>query len=431
MLLSSTEALTYPEAQMASALRASSVQFAPQNRQQDFTRHDVKHANLGAVWMFAALCTMLIVLTALGIYGQRAAHQKTADTSWVLYTHKLLSQITALRATMTDVQASQHSYTLNGEQTFIDAFHDAVGRLGAQYHALRLLVQAQPEHQRSVDGLAPLLTARIAYAINEFETRLPQARGAPQVLSVRSEEKELDNNLRIALDQIKEAEEALVLVHQQTAERNAQSAVMMSVFSFIGAVGIAAIALCALYFQMRERRIKEPQALRSNEDYATSKHKHAALLHDSERRLQAVISGSRVGVWDWNLDTNEVHFSKEWKDQLGYADNEIRDQFDEWQKRVHPDDIEPTLAIVHRFIKSPWPNYETEFRMRHKNGSWRWILARASLQSDNYDGGSVHMVGVHIDITERRHVEEALCTSQAQLVALVNDSTSKSRSSER
>lgn len=431
MLLTTPEARTHAEAQTASARRTSPVQLAAQYRQHDFTRHDDKHANLGTSWMFAALCAMLIVLAALGIYGQRAAHQQSADPSWVLYTHKLLSHITAMHAAMTDVEASQHGYILNGDQAFIDAFHDAVAQLGAQYHALRLLVQAQPEHQRSVDGLAPLLSARIAYAINEFETQLAQERSAPQALSVRSEERQLDENLRTALDQIKEAEEALVIVHQQSAEHNAQRAVMMSVFSFIGALGIAAIALCALFFEMRNKRIiRAPHSLRSAEQHAAAEQKQAARLHDSEQRLQAVISGSRVGVWDWDLDTNEVHFSKEWKDQLGYAENEIRDHFDEWQKRVHPDDVEPTLAIVHRFIKAPWTNYETEFRMRHKNGSWRWILARASLLSDGH-GGPLHMVGVHLDITERKHVEEALCTSQAQLLSLVNDSASNARPGER
>lgn len=422
MLLSTTEALSQSDAQTASVLGASPVQFAPQHRRQDIFKQDHKHVNHNNTsWMFAALCTMLVVLTALGIYGQREAYKQSINPSWVLTTHHILSQVTALRATMVDVETSHHGYILNGNQTFIDAFYDAVGQLGTQYHALRLLVQSQPEHRDRVDSLGPLLAARITYAIDDFETRRAQELTSAQALGVRSEEKQLDDNLRAALDQINVAEEALVSAHQQTAEHNVQRAYKMGVFGFIAAFAGSAIALCALWYQIHKRSKRELHMIYSKEEYTRDGDKHAIFRHGSEHRLHDIVSGSGVGVWEWNLDTNEVQFSKEWKRQLGYAENEIRDHFDEWQKRVHPDDIEHALAITHRFIKAPWPNYETEFRMRHKDGSWRWILARACLISGS-EGKPMQMVGIHLDITERKHMSEALCPNHAQPAALVSGS---------
>ena len=137
-------------------------------------------------------------------------------------------------------------------------------------------------------------------------------------------------------------------------------------------------------------------------------------LRDSERRLSLVIHGVNVGLFDWEIGGDTVRYSREWKSQLGYADDEIGDRFEEWQSRVHPDDLEPALAKVRSYLESPWPDYEVEFRMRHKNGSWRWILARAVMTKDP-TGKPVRMIGIHLDITARKEVEESLRESEGQL----------------
>ncbi len=142
-------------------------------------------------------------------------------------------------------------------------------------------------------------------------------------------------------------------------------------------------------------------------------------LRESEHRLSLVLQGANVGLWDWHLGGDRVHFSHEWKSQLGYEDDEIADRFEEWQSRVHPDDLEPTLARVRQFLEKPWPNYEVEFRMRHKNDSWRWILARGSL-IDGPNGKPIRMIGIHLDITERKEAEESLREREEQL-RLVNE----------
>ncbi len=137
-------------------------------------------------------------------------------------------------------------------------------------------------------------------------------------------------------------------------------------------------------------------------------------LRHSKQRLSLVIEGVNVGLFDWELSGGRVRYSREWKSQLGYADDEIGDRFEEWQLRVHPDDLEPTLATVRRYLEKPWSGYEVEFRMRHKNGSWRWILALATL-IDGPAGKPVRMLGIHLDITARKEVEESLRESEKRL----------------
>lgn len=133
-----------------------------------------------------------------------------------------------------------------------------------------------------------------------------------------------------------------------------------------------------------------------------------------ERALEQVMQATQaggVGLWDWDLRTNQVHYSDEWKRQLGYEPDEIGDQFDEWQSRVHPNDLIPTMAKAQAAIQDRRKPYEVVVRMRHKDGTYRTIFAQSSIVRD--DAGRPHrMVGSHIDITEQRRLEERVGEAQ-------------------
>ena len=124
----------------------------------------------------------------------------------------------------------------------------------------------------------------------------------------------------------------------------------------------------------------------------------------SSDRLATLLSETGIGLWDWDLQTNSVWYSPEWKAQLGYAVHEVSDDFEEWRSRVHPDDLEPALSAVRQYLERPWPGYRIEFRMRHRDGSWRWIEARASLTCDP-EGRPARMLGSHLDITSLKTLE--------------------------
>lgn len=127
-------------------------------------------------------------------------------------------------------------------------------------------------------------------------------------------------------------------------------------------------------------------------------------LRESREQLALAVRSANVGLWDWDLLTNKVYYSPEWKSQLGYEDHELSNDFSEWEIRVHPEDLERAKATVSGYVENPYPNFQNEFRMRHRDGSYRWILAQASLTYDA-QGKPIRMIGSHIDITERKHVE--------------------------
>ncbi len=129
-------------------------------------------------------------------------------------------------------------------------------------------------------------------------------------------------------------------------------------------------------------------------------------LKESQARTRLLIEAASLGLWDWDLITNETYFSPEWKQHLGYADHEIPNRFEEWQSRLHPEDVDRTMAAVYEFFEGKNPTYDIEFRLRHRDGSWRWIFARADVIRDA-SGRPIRMMGCHLDITKRREAERS------------------------
>lgn len=106
---------------------------------------------------------------------------------------------------------------------------------------------------------------------------------------------------------------------------------------------------------------------------------------------QATHAGG-VGLWDWELSTEVVRYSDEYKRQIGYEPHEMADDFEEWRTRVHPDDLEATLEQVRAKIDDPQRKDDTTFRLRHKDGSYRWILAQSAFML-GHDGLPERMLG--------------------------------------
>ena len=134
-------------------------------------------------------------------------------------------------------------------------------------------------------------------------------------------------------------------------------------------------------------------------------------LREAILRQEQAVKAGNVGLWDWDLLTNRVRYSAEWKRQIGYEEDEISDDFEEWQSRVHPDDLEATLKKVRQSIAEKRLEHKVEFRFRHRDGSYRWILAPGSILQDE-NGRPIRMLGSHIDMTERKRAEEELRKSE-------------------
>ncbi|MBE9048403.1 PAS domain S-box protein [Pleurocapsales cyanobacterium LEGE 10410] len=127
-------------------------------------------------------------------------------------------------------------------------------------------------------------------------------------------------------------------------------------------------------------------------------------LKESEERWQLALRGANDGIWDWNVQTNEVFFSRRWKEMLGFREDEIDNTLEEWTKRVHPDDIGWVTEVIQEHFAKKTPFYISEHRVLCKDGSYKWILDRGQALWDEA-GNVIRMTGSHTDISDRREAE--------------------------
>jgi PAS domain S-box-containing protein len=146
-----------------------------------------------------------------------------------------------------------------------------------------------------------------------------------------------------------------------------------------------------------------------------------AVLEEYLIRTRLAISATRIGTWDWNLEEQSVVFSPEWKRQLGYEDAELPSEFNEWENRLHPEDRDRILKNLEDYLGGKSDEYQVEFRLRHKNGTYRWIYARAEKQVDT-SGRVIRLYGCHMDITDRKKAKDELLYSEEKLRRLVQQS---------
>jgi len=155
------------------------------------------------------------------------------------------------------------------------------------------------------------------------------------------------------------------------------------------------------------------------EDITTRKQSEEA-LRESEERLEFVLKGSRLGFWDWNIETNEVQRNERWAEMIGYSLQEIEQTVKQWLHFIHPDDRFIADRSIRDHLEGRTPMHKVEYRMIAKNGQIVWILDQAQVVKWNSHGHPIRMSGTHTDITERKQAEEKIHLNELRLRRLVD-----------
>jgi PAS domain S-box-containing protein len=143
--------------------------------------------------------------------------------------------------------------------------------------------------------------------------------------------------------------------------------------------------------------------------------KTESALRASEERWKFALEGAGDGVWDWNIVDNKITRSNRWKEMLGYGDDEVGADVNEFTDRVHPDDVMKSMGVLNAYFENRTPIYADEVRLRHKDGTWRWILTRGMVTSRDSNGRPLRMIGTHTDITARKQTEQGLIEANQRL----------------
>lgn len=127
-----------------------------------------------------------------------------------------------------------------------------------------------------------------------------------------------------------------------------------------------------------------------------------------KERFELALRSGDLGLWDWNVLTNECFFNDRWYTMLGYEPLEYPACFETWELLIHPDDFDFATEQLRSYFEGRLPSYELEFRMKTKSGDWKWIFTRGKIVERDSQGNPARAVGTHLDITEHKQSQAAL-----------------------
>ncbi|ESX44651.1 diguanylate cyclase [Mesorhizobium sp. LSHC440A00] len=166
---------------------------------------------------------------------------------------------------------------------------------------------------------------------------------------------------------------------------------------------------------IRDEKSGSPLYLVSQIEDIDARKQSEARIAEAETRWNFALASAGQGVWDLDMRKGGTTYSATWVKMLGYADGELDGDPDRWLAMIHPDDRENVAEADRAHLEGRTPFFEAEFRMRHKDGHWVWILDRGKTLERDKDGRLVRAIGSLTDITQRKQTEESLIVSAAML----------------
>jgi PAS domain S-box-containing protein len=171
--------------------------------------------------------------------------------------------------------------------------------------------------------------------------------------------------------------------------------------------GLVAALAAALAWLVRQQRATRAALAAARDELDAQVATRTRALEVAHRRLALSLKAGKLATWEWQVGTNANHVDEAWLAMLGYRRGEIPESYESFRSLMHPDDVAAMEAGVARYLSGAAEFYEAEFRLRAKDGTWRWIHAGGLGIEFDAAGHMTRMIGVHRDITEEREAEQA------------------------
>jgi PAS domain S-box-containing protein len=144
-------------------------------------------------------------------------------------------------------------------------------------------------------------------------------------------------------------------------------------------------------------------------------------LERERRRMANVLEGTSAGLWEWNMQTGQTIFNERWAQMIGYTLLELEPlSIKTWERLCHPEDLARSSAAIEQYLAGRTESYICEARMRHKDGSWVWVMDRGKVVEWTAQGEPLRMAGTHLDITAAKTAEIAI-EEQRKFLRLIID----------
>ncbi|QSZ41407.1 PAS domain-containing protein [Sulfurimonas aquatica] len=152
-------------------------------------------------------------------------------------------------------------------------------------------------------------------------------------------------------------------------------------------------------------------------NYALQRHLQKKELQELTQRYEYAIVATNDGLYDWNIQTNELYISERWKEQLGYSNDELENTIDTWHSRLHPQEVQSLDKKLEEYLKNKRGYFNETFRLRHRDGHYIWLESKAKIVEFDENEEPLRMVGTHVDISKRVELELELKHKEELMIA--------------
>lgn len=253
---------------------------------------------------------------------------------------------------------------------------------------LNLALASYTIEQDSISGLK-----LVGDDVMELEYSLAVRKDAPELLAI----------LEKGLKMVSPAEHEMLMNRWYALDRNSERlALTLRVVVFVLFIVLGVLAVFFVINRTLKSRVDErTKELQKELD---ERRRIEQELRESDERYGLVVRGANDGIWDWDSASGDVYFSPRWKEILGYTDGELPNRLEEWKSRIHPDDLDRVDEATTLCREGSALHFELEYRMKHRDGAWRWLLVRGVGVQDA-EGCATRMAGTQTDITDRKESE--------------------------
>ncbi|MFB6179139.1 MAG: PAS domain S-box protein [Halorientalis sp.] len=154
----------------------------------------------------------------------------------------------------------------------------------------------------------------------------------------------------------------------------------------------------------------------------TEQTERAETLRQVQRRFDLAVEGAYISIWDWDRDADEIVFNDEWTNMVGLASEVPEFDFDIWAEVIHPDDVADARRALNAHLDGETERYDQEVRMRTDDGDWQWVRTIGTVVDRDANGTATRATGLHIDIDDRKHVQQGLSETTNTLEAIIKAS---------
>lgn len=340
-------------------------------------------------WPLAAFIVVAVALgNALAITYYISYNQIREGDRWVEFTQGNIASILQFSTALQEAIVAQHSYLSLGRRDYRDS---AIKKLEELPDKLRPLL-ARIKYEDSQNALAEMQFE--TEALRKMSQKFIRARERGDLAAAydpKSSESffNLAAHIQTNAEKLRDTEKRLLEGRLARAQHSQNYYVGMMLLASLSSLALV-VVICGLLLRTRTRQMVVEGELR-----------------ETRERLDLAIKGTSDGLWDWNPTTNDLYLSPRLREMYGYTLQELPNNIEAMQALIHPEDLHEALNLAGRYLAREVPRYEHVMRVRHKDGTWRWIMSRGTAIW-NRQGAATRMVGVHTDITSIKRMEQEL-----------------------